>query len=272
MTGSLVKDEIGAALGGFFFGGAGPSHSTLTRVFASAGYSSDDPYDASVGAPNKETRVLAIFAAARRRPARARELVEALLVQFRVHGYFDEDATESVTRNVKTLGAALRRSGWGLTGDGELITLGQIALSTGGRPALEEQLARIKRNTDDAGALIGTSKDLLESVAKFVLEEVGMPSTGKEDFPQLLHLARERLGLLPKDVDTSLPGGKAIRSILQASYQIAEQVNALRHVEGMGHGRTLPTGVTPEMALLVVREATSVAEFMLNVLKRKYGA
>lgn len=272
MADSLAKDEIGAAFGAFFFGGDGPSHSTLTRVFSSAGYSSDDPYDASTGVPNKEARVLTIFAAARRRPTRARELVEALLVQFRVHGYFAEDAPEPVKRNVKTLGAALRRSGWDLTAEGELITLGQINLSTGGRPALEEQIARIKNNTDDPGALIGTSKDLLESVAKFVLEEVGMPPTGREDFPQLLHLARERLGLLPKDVDVTLPGGKAIRSILQASYQIADQVNALRHVQGTGHGRTLPTGVTPEMALLVVREATSVAEFMLTTLKRKYGS
>lgn len=272
MSGSLAGDEIGAAFGGFFFGGDGPSHGTLTRVFAAAGLSSDDPYDPSSGTPNKEIRVLTVFAAARRRAVRARNLVDALLVQFRVHGYFGDDASDLVKRNVKTLGAALRRVGWDLTEDGELATLGQIDLTTGGRPALEEQIARIKRSSEDPGALIGSAKDLLESVAKFVLEEVGMPVNSKMDFPALLHLARERLDLLPKNVDVSHPGGEAIRKILQASYQIADQINALRHVQGVGHGRTLPTGVTPEMALLVVREATSVAEFMLTTLHRKYGS
>jgi hypothetical protein len=272
MPASLVGDEIGAAFGGFFFGGDGPSHSTLTRVFSAAGYSSDDPYDVSTGTPNKENRVLVVFAAARRRPARARDLVDGLLVQFRRHRYFDDDSADSVKWNVKALRAALRRAGWNLTEDGELVSLGQIELTTGGRPALEEQIARIKRSSEDPGALIGSAKDLLESVAKFVLEEVGMPVTSKMDFPALLHLARERLDLLPRDVDTSLAGGEAIRKILQASYQIADQVNALRHVQGVGHGRTLPTGVTPEMALLVVREATSVAEFMLTTLYRKYGS
>lgn len=272
MRASLVGDEIGAAFGGFFFGGDGPSHSTLTRVFSAAGYSSDDPYDVSTGTPNKESRVLAVFAAARRRPDRARDLVDALLVQLRRHRCFEESAEDSVKWNVKTLRASLRRAGWDLTDAGELITLGQIDLTTGGRPALEEQIARIKRSSEDPGALIGTAKDLLESVAKFVLEEVGMPTTSNTDFPALLYLARERLGLLPKDVDVVLPGGEAIRKILQASYQIAEQVNALRHVQGVGHGRTLPTGVSAEMALLVVREACSVAELMLTTLHRKYGS
>lgn len=272
MPASLASDEIGSAFGAFFHGGDGPTHAVLTRVFTATGYSNADPYDVATGTPNKETRVLEIFAEARRRPGRARELVDALLVQFRVGNYFSATASEEVGWNVSVLRAALRRSGWDLTEDGTLATLGQIDLTTGGRPALEEQITRIKRSADDPGALIGAAKDLLESVAKFVLEEVGMPSNGKEDFPRLIYLARERLDLLPKNVDVTLPGGEAIRTILQASYQIADQVNALRAVQGVGHGRTLPTGVTPEMALLVVREATSVAEFMLTTLKRRYGS
>jgi len=272
MSESLVGDEIGAAFAGFFFGGDGPSHTNLSRIFATAGYGSDDEYQVTTGTPNKENRVLTIFAAARRSPQRARDLVEALLVQFRLNRYFADDAPDLKRQKVEVLRAALRRSGWDLTDDGQLITLGDIDLSTGGRAALEEQIGRIKRSTDDPGLLIGSAKDLLESVAKFVLEEIGMLPPGKADFPQLMYLARERLDMLPKDVDVSLPGGKAIRTILQASNQIADQVNALRGAQGVGHGRTLPTGVSPEMALLVVREACSVAEFMLTTLRRKYGS
>lgn len=58
---------------------------------------------------------------------------------------------------------------------------------------------------------------------------------------------------------------------LQASWNIAEQVNVLRGLQGAGHGRTLPTGVSADLALLVVREACSVAEFMLTTLERQYG-
>jgi hypothetical protein len=44
--------------------------------------------------------------------------------------------------------------------------------------------------------------------------------------------------------------------------------NQVRNVEGTGHGRTLPTAMTPEMALLVVREACSVAQMVLATLDR----
>jgi hypothetical protein len=44
MTQVPVSDEIAAALAGFFFGGAGPSHTKLSTVFVGTGYSADDPY------------------------------------------------------------------------------------------------------------------------------------------------------------------------------------------------------------------------------------
>jgi hypothetical protein len=37
------------------------------------------------------------------------------------------------------------------------------------------------------------------------------------------------------------------------------------------HGRTLPTGISEEMALLVVREACLVAEYMLTLLDKSMG-
>jgi Abortive infection C-terminus len=149
-----------------------------------------------------------------------------------------------------------------LTDDGLLTPIGTIDLSTGGRDTLDEQITRLRRGTDDPGALLGSAKDLLESTAKFVLEGVGMPADNKAKFDAIWHIARDRLNVLPQQVDTTLPGAAEIRTILQSSWRIAEQVNGLRSLQGAGHGRTLPTGVTPGMALLVVREACSVAEFI----------
>lgn len=84
-------------------------------------------------------------------------------------------------------------------------------------------------------------------------------------------LARERLGIRPEDVAVGQPGAEQVRKIFGASWTIAEQVNRLRNVQGTGHGRTLPTALSPEAALLVVREVCSLAQFVLDTLDRRLG-
>jgi hypothetical protein len=266
-----VTDEISAALARFFHGGDGPSHSQLSTAFSSTGYKSDDPYDLKAQAPNKEVRVLTVMAAARRRPDRARQLVEAILVDLRVGGRFHQPADPERRRLIVAAQQAFSRGGWNLSDDGVLSVQGQLDLSTGGRDALDEQLDRLRKATDDPAQLIGTAKDLLEAVAKFTLEEVGFTYPPGASFGHLWHLARERLGLLPTQVDTNLPGGAQIKKILGSAWVIAEQINELRGIQGTGHGRTLPTGVTAEVALLVVREACGVAELCLTTLDRQLG-
>jgi len=152
-----------------------------------------------------------------------------------------------------------------------LSPTGVIDLDTGGREALDEQLDRLRRATDDPGQSLGSAKDLLEAVAKFVLEELDATPPGRPDFDHLWYLARDRLGILPQQVAVGNPGATQIQKILQSSWTIAQQVNELRGLQGAGHGRTLPTGVSPELALLVVREACSVTEFALTQLDRVKG-
>lgn len=275
MTTPPISQEIGAALARFFFDGEGPSHSKLTRIFMAGGYGDDDPYvppaNGKLGTPNKEQRVLQVFAVAVRKPRGAKALVESMLTDLRVFGSFTTDHPKANPEAVKAAQRAFSRSGWLLADDGVLSPMAGIDVSTGGRQALDEQLDRLRRSSEDPGALLGTSKDLLEAVAKFVLQELGMPSSGKEDFNHLWYLSRERLNLLPQNVDTNIPGHDSVRKVLQAAWAIADQVNELRKIQGTGHGRTLVTGVTRELALLVVREACSVAEFMLTSLDRQLG-
>ena len=270
MPGPPVSDEIGGALGRFFHGGAGPSHSRLTSAFAAAGYGADDPYRVADGTPNKETRVHIVVRAATRRSARARDLVDGILTSLRLSGMFDVERETYDRQAVTTLQRALRREGWDVTDDGLLTTLGEIDLETGGREALDEQFDRLRRSTEDPGALLGSAKDLLEAVAKFVLEELGT-GVSDGDFGQLWFLARDRLGIHPKQVVPDGPAADEIRKVLGASWTIAEQANSIRNLQGAGHGHTLPTGVTPEMALLVVREACSVAAFTMATLDRVLG-
>lgn len=264
-----ASTEIAAALGRFFHGGVGPSHSALTSAFAHAGYADDDPCDGTL--PNKERRVQIVIGAAARRPARARELIDAILAQLRVAGGFDPERQGFDHDVVRTAQRTLRRAGWQLDDEGYLSPLGIADMATGGRGALDEQLDRLRRSTDDPALLLGTAKDLLEAVAKFVLEELSIPVNPRADFAELWFHARDRLGIQPKQVAADLPGATVIQKVMQSAWSIAEAVNQLRNLQGTGHGRTLPTGVTAEMALLVVREACSVAEYVLATLDRTLG-
>lgn len=266
-----VTDEIAAALARFFYGGFGPSHPAISQLAIGAGYGDADPYSPTTQTPNKQIRVQTVLAAAIRRPHHARRLVEAVLVQLRVYGCFDPARETYDGAAVHTAQQAFRRAGWILTDDGVLRSSGAIDLATGGRNALDEQLDRLRRASDDPAQLLGSAKDLLEAVAKFVLEEVGFVAPANADFNHLWHLARDRLGLLPSQVDTSLAGASSIKAILQSSWTIADEVNKLRGLEGTGHGRTLPTGITAEMALMVVREACNVADLALTSLDRVTG-
>jgi hypothetical protein len=261
--------DIAGAVARFFHAGNGPSHTEISRVLLENGFFDGYEYKPGVQGPNKEDRVLRAFKAARGQPARARQFVDGMLRLLRLGGLVGSGATGA---DVDRLRVALGATGWYLSDDGHLRAFAGVDIDTGGRAALDEQLNRLRSSTADPGLLIGTAKDLLESVAKFVLEELGYSTTNKMDFGPVWHIARERLGVLPQQVDPNVPGADQIRAIHQSTWQIAEQVNALRNLQGTGHGRTLPTGITEELAFLVVREAGSVAEYMLSLLERAKGS
>ena len=48
-----ITDDVIAAIAKFFHGGAGPSHSEISRVLTGTGYSDDYTYDPDVHGPNK---------------------------------------------------------------------------------------------------------------------------------------------------------------------------------------------------------------------------
>ncbi|MBK8446296.1 MAG: abortive infection family protein [Micropruina sp.] len=269
MTGGAITDDVAAAVGAFFHGGEGPTHSAITRVLVGAGLNDDYQYGPQGAGPNKEQRVMSAFTRASRLGG-GRKLLDGLLSALRHTGLLGRVSAERSDDEVR-LRAALSRSGWMLTDDGQLTTVAGADLETGGRAALDETLGRLRGSGADPALAIGTAKDLLEAVAKFVLEELGMPVPKAMDFNAIWYVARERLGILPEKVDQSLSGYKQIRAIHQSSWTIAENVNELRNLQGTGHGRTLPTGVSEDLALLVVREACSVAEYMLRLLEKEHG-
>lgn len=169
------------------------------------------------------------------------------------------------------LRAAFCIFGWELTKEGRLAFIGGIDLETGGRQALDEQLRRLQQNLEDPAVLLGVAKDLIEAIGKFVLEEMARLPQGKLNFLSVLALSFEQLRLRPQDTDTDAPGGKQLREIRQHANAIAGSINELRNLQGTGHGRTLPTGVSAEEARYVIRQATLLAELMLSTHDRQMG-
>jgi len=99
-----------------------------------AGYADANPFDAQTSTPNKEARVQTVVLAASRRPVRARQLIEALLVPLRVGDHL-KWAAGAKAPELGPLQSALRRAGWSLSDDGELSVLELIDLTLGGREA-----------------------------------------------------------------------------------------------------------------------------------------
>ncbi|WP_186324511.1 abortive infection family protein [Microbacterium paludicola] len=268
MNSSSLNDEIAGALGRFFFSGAGPSHGALTQAFTSAGVGQHDPYDSTLGTPNKQQRVLEVSRRAQRDTFASKKLLENLLNALRLDGAF-RDASQS--DNVQNLRAALLHTGWNLSEDGRLERAGFVDLDTGGRQALDEQLERLRRNMDDPAALLGIAKELLEAVGKFILDDGGMTLPKNAPFDMIITLAFDRLSFVTGRVDETIPGARQVRDIHSSAKKIAQQVNELRNLQGTGHGRTLPTGISPETARFVIREVTHVAELMLSTHDRQMG-
>lgn len=271
MAQEYLSDEVAICLGKFFFAGNGPSHSEISACYADTKLTYLDKYDRETRTPNKQDRILHLCREARNLGSpRQREVLERILVMLRAHGVFGTEK-EDHKNEVASLRSAFASQHLELTEQGYLSSELGIDLETGGRAALDEHLDRLSRNLEDPGVLLGVAKELLESCCKFVLEENSMLPAHKASFDELITLTFERLDLLAANVDVGQPGGKQIRAIYQSARTTALQINELRNLQGTGHGRTLPTGVTLQAGRYVIREATHVAELILSTHDRMRG-
>lgn len=264
-----INGEVVAALTVFVRGGSGPFHSSLTSAFLAAGIVGLTPYSSgSLDSLNKVDRITEAARKVWQQPTRGRRLVEEILSIYRVAGIFGDP---NLQMEVASLRSALLQRGWALDTDGRLDRLGDIDLEVGDRQALNDQLNRLRRNTEDAGLLLGTAKELLESVGKFVQEENGRLPDRRIDMPEVMTVSMELLGIMPVQVDASTEGGKQLRKVYQAVRTVVDAINELRNDHGTGHGRTLPSGVSVEAARFMIRQATMVAEMMLATHDRQMG-
>ena len=162
MPQAVLTRDVAAALGRFFTGGSGPTHSELGEIFAATDMGAADPkrIDESV---TKEVRVRTVLSEAiRRDSATGKEIVEQLLAKMRVRGSFDP-SSEHFPRDGKEVIDAAQRAfksgGWVLDDEGHLAPEIMTGLDHHlQRQAIEASIDRIRRSPDDAALLIGTAK------------------------------------------------------------------------------------------------------------------
>lgn len=269
-----INDAVVGAFAAFVHGGKGPTHSALSRVFVACGCSDVDPFDEQTRTPNKEQRVLRVGLEANRRAGAGKKFTEGMLEQLRLAHVFSGTAgvpNNDFSKAVEALRSELNAIGWRLSEDGRLESQGEIDFATGGRAALDEQVERLRRNSEDPAALIGTSKDLVEAVCKYVLEEVGRLPSGKHSLDALLALTFEALEIRASVASGASPGSVSLRSIYGSAEKILKEVGKLRNAQGTGHGRTRVTDIPVEAARFVVGQVVLVCGLILSTHDRKMG-
>jgi hypothetical protein len=186
-------------------------------------------------------------------------MVVSIQTQIDILGQISIDALKRAFTNV----------GWDLDSNGRLgpQVLSDIE-SPQRRPVIQIQIDRMRNAPRDSALLIGTAKEMLETTGRYVLDELGQPARSNAEFSEVLHLARERLGLLPMQIDDSQKG---LKKVYQSLWSLAESVNELRNEEGTGHGRASETDIPPYAARSVVQAASIMAQLMITRLDESHG-
>jgi hypothetical protein len=178
------------------------------------------------------------------------------------------------------LSAALLREGYAFEGgreDGRLVSRHGIDLarvtnasSVVDRATLHDHVRRIEQSIEgDPAQAIGSAKELVETVAKHVLQHFGDDPEAFDKFPRLVKTAVARLDIATEDVPEAQKGAQAVAMLTNGLGQLAEGTATLRNLYGTGHGRTRSAGADTRLARLVVGACSTLAAFLLETLAER---
>lgn len=105
------------------------------------------------------------------------------------------------------------------------------------------------RTAEDRPLIIGSVKELVEAVAKVIVEGRGEPVDSKADFGALIGRAH---AVLDRQPGRGLAAEPPLRDLAQGARSIAIALAPLRNACGTGHGRTDVPVITDEMVELAV--------------------
>lgn len=247
------RARLATALADFWYGGAGPSHGQVDGAFAIAGV-----------APDEGTKRERVSQAVREVPEpELFTLVRELIYLLRLR---DLPVADGAT--LDRLRSALKVHGFNLDEAFELTAETHPGLDRlPDVPELREHAERLQRavrDGDDA-QLLGTTKELLETTAKVVLERTGRVAPKK--FPALLTAAFEELQLHPKSAPASSEIEEPVRKILGGALQITMGIDGLRNTHGTGHGRSASVKLGRRQARLAAGAGVTIATLLIDTLE-----
>src|SRR5437764_2236384 len=112
----------------------------------------------------------------------------------------------------------------------------------------------VAQTSADAGWVIGCAKDLIECVARVVLDAKGVPLYGTADFDDAVNAAHLALERQPgRDVSMS----PDIRAIASSAKKMVISVRSVRNNDGAGHGRARVRAIEEE-TVTVIADATAL--------------
>lgn len=128
-----------------------------------------------------------------------------------------------------------------------------------------EHLRRIDSGlARDPAAAIASSKELVESVCKVVLDDYGVEYGKNDDLLDLYKSAAKALNLNAESVPDNRKGSEAAQRALRSLSTAVQSLAELRNQLGTGHGRNKRSAALTRHARLAFNAASGVAEFMLD--------
>lgn len=129
---------------------------------------------------------------------------------------------------------------------------------------LEDHLQRMADNLDrDTPAVIGSAKELLESVCKVILDDAGVEYAPSASLPDLYKLVAIELRLSRDSVPQNAKGSEAAHRILQGLVTTVQNLAELRNALGAGHGRGQRVAALERHARLAMNASYTVCAFLL---------
>lgn len=247
-----------------------PSHSDIEFQIKRAGLLEADPN--KDGSPvGKAKRVRSVLSwAIENEVEKAERFVAGLISTVKSCGGFREGSPNYVGSDAITdLTNALKSEGLVLAPDGTISPTALESLS--GKKlthALRGYVNRAKKGIEDAALVVGTSKDLMESVSAHVIQELwgSYPSTA--NFPSLLGQAFVALGMATPEQAVEAAEHPRCR-MERALYDTACSINKLRNKQGTGHGRPWAPDLKSSEAKAAVEFIGVISELMLDNLEAK---
>lgn len=131
---------------------------------------------------------------------------------------------------------------------------------------LGEHVRRIENAIDtDPRQAIGSAKEMVETVAKTILERRGSPPDRNADVLELGKAVFKVLKQVPDDVPDAAKGAATIKRMLSNLASVVHGIAELRGFYGTGHGQEgKAKGLSPRHARLAVGAAAALAWYWLE--------